>query len=64
VQFVVQELDVCGDVFIVKFALLQNAQLLQNLALHHGDAVFLGNGWFLGLFNQVLQKKLYYSRLP
>jgi hypothetical protein len=54
VQLIVEELDVGGDVLVVKLALLQNAQLLQHLALHHSHAVLFGDGWLLGFLDQVL----------
>lgn len=50
-----QELDISGDVFVVEAALLEDGQLLQDFALHHCDAVFLGHLSVLWLLDQVAQ---------
>lgn len=52
-QLVGQVLDIAGDVLVVEAALLQNRQLLQHLALDHGDAVLFGHIWVGWLFDQV-----------
>lgn len=54
-QLVVEELDVVGDVLVVELALAEYGELLQHLALHHGDAVLLGDLAVLHFLDQVLQ---------
>lgn len=40
-QLLGEELDIAGDVLVVEAALLEDRQLLQDLALHHRDAMLL-----------------------
>lgn len=54
-QLLGQELDISGDVLVVEAALLEDRQLLQDLALHHRDAVLLGHLRVFRLLDQVAQ---------
>lgn len=54
-QLLGQEFNVSGDVFVVEAALFKDRQLLQDFALHHGDAVFLGDLGVFWLLDQVAQ---------
>lgn len=50
-----EELHIAADVLVVVFALLENGQLLQHLALHHGDAMLLGHLDVLRLLDQIAE---------
>lgn len=52
-QFLSEELHIGGDILVIVLALLENRQLLQHLALHHGNAVLLGHLRVLRLLDEV-----------
>lgn len=58
-QLLNEELHITGNVLIVVLALLENGQLLQHLALDHGDAVLLRHLGVLRLLDQVAEHGQY-----
>ena len=54
-EFLHQECNVVGNVFVVEFVLLQDRQLLEHFGLNHGHAVLLDHGRILGLFDHVAE---------
>lgn len=50
-----EELDVGGNVLVVEAALLEDGELLEHLALDHGDAVLLGHLRLVGLLDEVAE---------
>lgn len=56
-QLLAEVLHIGGDVLVVEATLLEDGELLQHLALDHGDAMVLGHRGILRLLDQIAEDR-------